>query len=344
MAVTGDQHAGVRRTRAMTALRANIGRWVLAVAGGLALTAPALAEYPNRAVTMIVPFAPGGSSDIVGRTIGVRLAEVLGQPIVVENVSGVGGVLGTQKTVRAAADGYTVLLGSGSEILINKLINPQGVSYDGLRDLVPVAFVGTGPMVLVGRPGLRAASMVDVLAIARAKPDALSYASAGNGTPMHVAGELLQMRAGVTMTHVPYRGASPALIDIMGDQVDLGVSTLAAAQPHIKSGKVQAYAVTSAAPSDLAPGLPALGQMAGLEGFDLNVWFGLFVPRDTPPAVVSRLEAAARQVLQEVPVREQLAAQGISASGASAQALRDYMEQQLVVYRDVVKAARMSVN
>ncbi|MFC3337863.1 Bug family tripartite tricarboxylate transporter substrate binding protein [Paracandidimonas soli] len=315
-----------------------IGMAIL-LGGSFMLPAAAQASYPERPVTLIVPFAPGGSSDIIGRVLANPLAEKLGQSVIVENVSGVGGVLGTQKAVRSTADGYTVLLGSGSEILINKLINPSGVSYDGLQDLVPVAFVGTGPMVLVGRPGLPARTISEVLDLAR--KDALSYASAGNGTPMHVAGELLQIRSKTQMTHVPYRGASPALVDIMGDQVDLGVSTLAAAQSHIQAGRVQAYAVTSAEKSDLAPSLPALGQEPGLEGFDLNVWFGLFVPRDTPAAVVEHLQSVAQEVLASEKIKADLAAQGISVSGASGQELRKYMEEQVEIYREVVKTANM---
>lgn len=309
---------------------------------GLPAAMPAHAAYPERPINLIVPFAPGGSSDTIARTLGPRLSEVLGQTLVIENVSGAGGVLGTQKAVRAPADGYTVLLGSGSEVLINKLINPKGVAYDGLRDLIPVIFVGTGPMVLVGRPGLEANNITDLLKLLRQKPDGYSFASAGNGTPMHVAGELLNMRANLSMTHVPYRGAAPALVDIMGNQVDLGVSTLIAAQPHIQSGKIHAYALTSAAPSELAPGMPALGQQPGLEGFDLGVWFGLFVPAGTPAAVVERLQTVAGQVLKEAPIRERLASQGISASGESAEVLKTYMDQQVKIYSEVVKAAGLT--
>ncbi len=301
----------------------------------------ALAAYPDKPITLVVPFAPGGSSDNVARSIAPLLGEKLGQPIVIENVSGAGGMLGTQRAVRAAADGYTVLVGSGSEILINKVINPN-LAYDGMRDLAPVVFLATGPMVLVGRPGLAAGNVSEVLQLARSKPGAMTYASAGNGTPMHVAGELLKMRANVFMTHIPYRGAAPALVDLMGGQVDLGVSTLSAAQPHIRSGKIKAYAVTSAKPSELAPDIPALGAVRGLEGFDLGVWFGLFVPVKTPPEIAQRLQAAAQQVMADPAVRKKLADQGLSASGASADALRKFMTAEVDKYRAVVKAAKIT--
>jgi tripartite-type tricarboxylate transporter receptor subunit TctC len=250
-------------------------------------------------------------------------------------------VLGTQRAVRAAPDGYTVLVGSGSEVLINKLINPA-LAYDGMRDLAPVVFLSTGPMVLVGRPDLAPANVPDLLQLARSKQPALTYASAGKGTPMHVAGELLQMRGHVPLTHIPYRGAAPALLDVMGGQVDLAVSTLSAAGPYIQSGKIKAYAVTSAKPSPLVPDLPALGMVPGLEGFDLGVWFGLFVPAKTPAAVVQKLQAAAQQVLTDPDVRKRYADQGLIPSGASAEALRQFMSGEVEKYRAIVKAANIT--
>ncbi|MDW5440959.1 tripartite tricarboxylate transporter substrate binding protein [Polaromonas sp. SM01] len=314
----------------------------LAAICGLLLGAGGVfAAYPDKPITLVVPFAPGGSSDIVARNLAPMLGERLGQPVIIDNVSGAGGLLGTQRAVRAAPDGYTILLGSGSEILINKLINPA-LAYDGIKDLAPTVFVGTGPMVLVGKPGLPAANVAELLALARAKPGVLSYASAGNGTPMHVAGELLKMRANIFMTHIPYRGAAPALVDLIGGQIDLGVSTLSAAQAYIKSGKIKAYAVTSAKPSELAPDIPALGMARGLEGFDLGVWFGLFMPVKTPPEILQKVQAAAQQVLADPAIRKKLAEQGISASGASADELRKFMATEVEKYRAVVKAAKIT--
>lgn len=318
------------------------GRALLAGALAAAGTA-ATAAWPEHTISMIVPFPPGGSSDNVARAIAPLLGEKLGQAIATENVGGAGGVLGTQRVVRSAPDGYTVLVGSGSEVLINKVINPA-LPYDGMKDLKPIAFVATGPMVLVGRPGLPASNMQELLQLARSKPGALSYGSAGTGTPMHVAGELLKMRARIFMTHIPYRGAAPALIDVMAGQVDLAVSTLSAAQPYIRAGKLRAYAMTSAKPSELAPGIPALGTMRGLEGFDLGVWFGLFVPAKTPEPVVQKLQAATQQVLADPAVRKRLADLGLSAVGGSAESLQRYMETELEKYRAVVKAAKITID
>jgi tripartite-type tricarboxylate transporter receptor subunit TctC len=316
-------------------------RKLAACAAVLLASQAALAAWPDKPITLVVPFAPGGSSDNVARTIAPLLSEKLGQPIVIENVGGAGGMLGTQRAVRAAPDGYTMHVGSGSEILINKVINPK-LAYDGIRDLTPVTFIATGPMVLVGKPGLPPANVPDLIQYAHSRPGALSYASAGNGTPMHVAGELLKMRAHIEMTHVPYRGASPALVDVMGGQVDLAVSTLSAAQPYIRSGKLKAYGVTSAKPSELAPDLPALGQVKGLEGFDLGVWFGLFLPVKTSPEIARKLEAATRQVMADAAVRKKLADLGLSASGESSDALRKFMAAEVEKYRAVVKAAKIT--
>jgi tripartite-type tricarboxylate transporter receptor subunit TctC len=183
--------------------------------------------------------------------------------------------------------------------------------------------------------------MAEVLALAKAKPGSLSYASAGNGTPMNVAGELLKMRAGIFMTHIPYRGASPALVDVMGGQVELGVSTLSAAAPFIKSGKLKAYAVTGAKPSELAPEIPAMGQMKGLEGFDLGVWFGLFLPLKTPPEILQKFQQTTQQVMADPQVQKRLAEQGIVANGGSAETLGKFMATEVEKYRAVVKAANI---
>ncbi len=307
----------------------------------LGLMASTVSAYPDKPVSVIVPFAPGGSSDNVARTIGPALAEKLGQSFVIDNVSGAGGVLGTQKAVRSNADGYTVLLGSGSEILINKLINPK-LPYDGTKDLAPVAMVATGPMVLLAKPDLPANTIPELIKLAHAKPGALNYGSAGNGTPMNVAGELFKMRSKSFITHIPYRGAAPALADLMGGQIDVAVSTLSAAQPHIKSGRVKALATTGAKSTNLAPEIPAMGSIRGLEGFDLNVWFGLFVPAKTPADVIQKIEAAAQQVISDPAVRKRLADQGIEAVAGSAEDLRKFVNNEIKVYAPVIKAANIS--
>jgi tripartite-type tricarboxylate transporter receptor subunit TctC len=301
----------------------------------------AFAAYPERPVTMVVPFAAGGSSDNIARSMSQQLTEQLGKSVVIENVGGAGGTIGTTKVVRATPDGYTMLLGSGSEILINKLINPK-TPYDAIKDLSPLVFIGTGSMVLVGKTALPAGSVKELLALAKRKPDSLSYASAGNGTPMHVAGELFKMRSGTSIIHVPYRGAAPALIDIVGGQIDLGVATVSAALPHIRTGKVKAYAVTTLRRTELAPEIPALSETPGLEGFDLGVWFGLFVPAATPKDVGQKLQTVSTAVLQDPAVRKRLTEQGITPSGASADVLAKFMNAEIDKYRKVIESAKIT--
>ena len=307
--------------------------------GALATAAAgALAAYPDRPIILIVPFAPGGSSDIIARTIAPELSAKLGQSIVVENTAGAGGVLGMTRAVRSPADGYSLLLGSGSEVLINKLINPA-LQFDGLKDLKPVVFVGTGPMVLVGKKALPPNTVPELIAYAKDEKNILNFASAGNGTPMHVAGELFNLKAGTKISHIPYRGASPALVDVMGGQIELGISTLTAAQSFIKAGKIKAYGVLGREKSPLAPDIPAIGQVPGLEAVDLGVWFGLFVPAKTPADVSSKLEAAARAVMANPEIVKKLAEQGVIASGESAGKLNSFMAQEVDKYRAVIKAA-----
>jgi tripartite-type tricarboxylate transporter receptor subunit TctC len=302
----------------------------------------AIAGFPERPLTLVAPFAAGGSSDIVARSMAPLLAERLGRAVVVENVSGAGGVIGTDRVVRASPDGYTLLLGSGSELLINKLINPK-TPYDGLKDLAPVVFVGTGAMVLIGKPQLQPATLAELLALARRNPGALSYASAGTGTPMHVAGELLKIKGGVAMTHVPYRGAAPAINDVLAGQIDLAVVSLSAALPHIRAGSVKAYAVTSARRSELAPQIAPVSDTAGLAGFDLGIWFGLFVPAKTPAAVVQVLRAAALPTLADPQLRKRLLEAGIEPSGDTAEQLSAFMRDEFAKYRKVVEQARITV-
>lgn len=324
---------GALKNRCLRFTRRAILMGAVAAAAG-----SAWAAYPDRPIILIVPFAPGGSSDIIARTIAPELSARLGQSIVVENTPGAGGVLGMTRAVRAPADGYSLLLGSGSEVLINKLINPA-LQFDGLRDLKPVVFVGTGPMVLVGKKVLPPNTVGELISYAKDEKNVLNFASAGNGTPMHVAGELFNLKAGTKISHIPYRGASPALVDVMGGQIELGISTLTAAQSFIKAGKIKAYGVLGREKSPLAPDIPAIGQVPGLEAVDLGVWFGLFVPTKTPADVTGKLEAAARAVMANPEIVKKLAEQGVIASGESASKLNSFMAQEVEKYRAVIKAA-----
>jgi tripartite-type tricarboxylate transporter receptor subunit TctC len=297
--------------------------------------------YPTRPLTLVVPFPAGGSSDSIARILTPRLAERLGQPIVIENIGGAGGVVGTARVVRATGDGYTLLLGSGSEILINKIINPK-IAYDAVQDLAPIAFVGTGPMVLIGHPSLPAANVAELIKLGRSRPDALSYASAGNGTPMHLAGELFKIQGRVSMLHVPYKGAPPAIIDVLGGQVPLGVVSLIAALPHIRAGKLRAYGLTTLSPSRAAPEIAPLAMTRELAGFDVGVWWGMFTPASTPRPIVERLEREVIAVLGLDDVRTRLDQQSITADGRPGAELARFMQAEAIKVRKVVEAAKIT--
>ena len=306
----------------------------------LALVCPLLhaQSYPTRPVTLVVPFPAGGSSDIIARTISPSMAERLGASIVIENLGGAGGVVGTARTVRAAPDGYTLLLGSGSEILNNKIINPK-ISYDATIDLAPIAFLCTGPMVLVGHPSLPAATTSDLLRLARSRPGALNYASGGNGTPMHIAGEIFKMQGGIAMVHVPYKGAPPAIVDVLGGQVDLAVVSLVSVLPQIKAGKLRAYGLTTATGSRTAPDIAPLAMTKELAGFDVGIWWGLFAPAKTPRQILDKIERDVIATMGSNEVRTRLEQQSITPDARPAAELSRFMSAEAVRIRKVVEAA-----
>ena len=294
--------------------------------------------YPSRPVTLVVPFPAGGSSDIIARSISPRFAERLGTSIVIENVGGAGGVVGTARVVRAAPDGYTLLLGSGSEILNNKIINPK-IGYDAMVDLAPIAFLCTGPMVLVGHPSLPAATMSELLRLARSRPGALNYASGGNGTPMHIAGELIKMQGGVSILHVPYKGAPPAIADVMGGQVHLAVVSLVSVLPQIKAGRLRAYGITTAAGSRTAPEIAPLAKTKELAGLDVGIWWGLFAPAKTPRPVLEKAERDIIATMGMEEVRTRLDQQSITPDVRPAAELAKFIQAEAVRIRRVVEAA-----
>ncbi|MCP4562760.1 MAG: tripartite tricarboxylate transporter substrate binding protein [Bosea sp.] len=296
---------------------------------------PAKAEYPERPIRLVVPYAAGGSSDIVGRLFAERLEKKLGQPVVIENAGGAGGAVGAQRVVAAEADGYTLLIGSGSEILIRKLLQPT--PYDGLKDLSSIAMIGTGPMVLVGKPLLSAAALPDVLALAKAKPDTLSYGSAGAGTFMHLVGEAVKSHTSTQIRHVAYRGAAPLMTDVIAGHVELGVASLASALPFIKGGQARAYAISSSSRVAFAPDIPALAEFPGLGGFELDLWIGLFGPAKLPAAIVDRLRTATDQILDDPGLKAKLSDQAIVTRKLSGPDLATFLLDANEKYRTIIR-------
>ncbi|HTD89334.1 MAG TPA: tripartite tricarboxylate transporter substrate binding protein, partial [Burkholderiales bacterium] len=260
------------------------------IAAVAALAAPGVAPptfaqaagnaYPNKPLRVIVPFAAGGPSDIFVRTIGPRLTEAWGQPVVIENRGGAGGVIGIELAVRAAPDGYTLLLGASGALVINPAFNSK-LPYDSFRDLAPITLVVVNPQLLVFHPSLAANSVQELIQVAKAKPGQLNYASVGAGSSPHMGMEMLKAMAGVNLTHVPYKGTAPALTDLLGGQVSLMFTSMATVLPQVRAGKLKGIAVGSGKRSPAVPEIPTVAE-SGVPGFDYVTWFAFYAPAGTP--------------------------------------------------------------
>jgi tripartite-type tricarboxylate transporter receptor subunit TctC len=295
---------------AMTRLRFAVVTMVMLGAA----TSPA-AEYPGKPIRMIVPFAPGGGVDFTARLVGQKLGAALGQTVVADNRAGAGGVIGTELAAKSAPDGYTLLLGSAGPLAILPGISAR-LPYDPLRDFAPVALASTLPFLLVVHPSLPAKSLAELIALAKARPGQLNYATAGNGSTTHLVIELFKSMAGIDIVHVPYKGAAPAVADLLAGQVQLMAGDLSTLMPQVKAGKLRALAVTASKRSALAPDLPTVAE-AGVDGFEASGWFGVLAPAATPRALVMRLNAAINAALGAADARERVNALGGDAAGGS---------------------------
>ena len=313
---------------------------VIALGCAFAFSLAAAQGYPTRTISLVVPYVPGGIVDLIGRLTGPELAERLGQSVMVENIGGASGTLGAAKVAAARPDGYTLLIGSGSEISVAKLIN-SGIRYDGERDFAPISLIGTTPMVLLGGTRVKAETLAELLATARAKPGFYAYASSGVGSPNHLVGELIKMLAGVDITHVPYKGAGQTVPDLIGGHIDLSILTLSSAIPHINAGKIKAYGVTEARRSAAAPNIPALAENKELSALDMSVWWGLFAPAKTPAAVLQRLQQEYVYVLKQPKVVAKLTEQAVSIMATGPAELQSFVRSDTEKYRKVVQAANI---
>ena len=305
------------------------------------LSATAQADtYPSKPITVIVGYSPGGSNDLIARTVSEELSKRLGQPVLVENAAGAAGTIGAAKTVRAAADGYTLLLGSGSEISIAKFTTPS-IKYDGQKDLAPITMVGTQPMVLVGANNLAPKTTAELLTYARANPDKLSFASSGVGTPLHLTGELIKQKAKISMEHVPYKGAGPMLTDLLGGQIPLAVTVLSSSLQHIKAGKVKVYGVTETRRAAVLPDVPTLAETKGLEGLDMSIWWGFFAPVKTPDEIVQRLNKELTEALKSPAVVQKLTESGVVLSARGPKDFAKFIEGETNKYRQIVQTANI---
>jgi len=293
-------------------------------------------RFPEKPVRMVVPFPPGGGSDILARAVAPKLSEHLGQPVVIENRGGAGGNIGSEAVAKATADGYTILFGSNT-LAINAGLYPK-LPFDPGKDFAPVGMVAMAPMVLVVHPLVAANSVKDLVALAKASPDKLNYSTPGNGTPHHLAAELFNRLAGVRITHVLYKGAGPALTDLLGGQTQVAVLTLAAAKPHIASGKLKAMGVASAKRSQVMPELPTIAE-AGIAGYEAELWFALFAPAGTSREIVTRLNADLNKALAAPEVQERLSQQGFDIASGTPDRLGESLKADLAKYGRLIREA-----
>jgi len=335
--------ASARRslTRALAA-----GALMLASAAPFTMAPVAAQAWPSKPIRFVVPYPPGGPLDSVARALAEALREPLGQTVVVENRPGAGGNLGADNVAKSAPDGYSIVMGAVATHAINPYLFAK-MPYDANRDFAPITRVATVPNVLVMNPEtakeLGVGSVKDLIAYARSHPGKLNYASGGNGSAGHLAGELFKAQAKVSMVHIPYKGAAPAQLGLLGAQTDLMFDNLASAAPQIRAGKLKAFAVTTSQRSAFFAELPTVAE-SGLPGFDISTWFGVFAPAGTPPAIVDRLNAEFGKALSSASMRELLAKLGAEPSPMSPADFGAFVRAEQAKYEKVVKASGARVD
>jgi tripartite-type tricarboxylate transporter receptor subunit TctC len=314
----------------------------MVAASALALgTAAQAQEFPDRPVTLVVPFAAGGSTDVVARIIGQKMADDLGQQIVVENVAGAGGNLGADRVARAEPDGYTILMGTVATHALNPLIL-KTKPYDPEKDFAPVSLLVLVPNVLVVNPELPAKNVAELLPLLKAEPEKYSYASSGNGTPLHLSGELFKKMAGVSMQHVPYKGSGPALNDVIGNQVPIMFDNLPSSSGHIKSGTLRALAVTTKERAPSFPDVPTIAET--IPGYETYTWNALFAPAGTPKEAIDRLNAAAKKALADPTVAEKMKDFSATIVASTPEELATHVTAELAKWGPVVKDANVQLD
>ena len=310
---------------------------VACVVAALAAATPAAAQtYPAKPVRIVVPFSPGTAADIVARQLGTRLSEIWGQAVVIDNQQGAGGGVGAASVAKAAPDGYTLLM-----VGLNHAINPslyKDLPFDTLRDFKTVARVASGPLVIVAHPSFAASTIPELVAAAKARPGSINFGSGGNGSVTHLAFEMLKSKAGIDMTHVPYKGISQMLNDILGNQISLGAPAVASAVPNIKAGKLKALAVTSAKRASVLPDVPTVAE-AGVSGYDISTWNGLLAPARTPDDIIAKVHADVVKVARSKEFIDILQPQGLEPDLANPVEFRTFLAAELAKWSALVKSS-----
>ena len=308
----------------------------------LIVALPVLAQsYPVKPIRLVLPYPPGGGTDVIARPLAQKLTEQLGQQVIVDNRGGAGGNIGMEFVAKSPADGYTLLFALTAQYAVNLSLYPK-LPYDPVRDYAPISLLANAPYLLVVHPALPAKSVAELVALVKARPGQLSYSSSGNGSGAHLAGEMLRSLARVEIVHVPYKGAGPAMPDLIAGQVQLSFITYTAAGPHIKTGRLRALGVTTAKRSPTLPDLPAIGETVA--GYDSAVWYGFAAPAGTPPEIVSKLNAEVLRVLAAPDFRSRITLEAVSPIGSTPEEFGSFMKSEIVRWAKVVKDSGAKVD
>ncbi len=298
-------------------------------------------SYPIKPIRLVLPYPPGGGTDVIARPLAQKLTEQLGQQVIVDNRGGAGGNIGMEFVAKSPADGYTLLFALTAQYAVNPSLYPK-LPYDPVRDYAPISLLANAPYLLVVHPALPAKSVAELVALVKARPGQLSYSSSGNGSGAHLAGEMLRSLARVEIVHVPYKGAGPAMPDLIAGQVQLSFITYTAAGPHIKTGRLRALGVTTAKRSPTLPDLPAIGETVA--GYDSAVWYGFAAPAGTPPEIVSKLNTEVLRVLAAPDFRSRITLEAVSPIGSTPEEFGSFMKSEIVRWAKVVRDSGAKVD
>ena len=330
---------------AMSLVKTSLPRLLVALACGItagaALAVEEASAYPSRAVTIVVGFTPGGASDITARLLAARLTQALGKPFIVENRPGADSNIGTEHVVRAKPDGHTLLLATIANATNMSVYKRPG--YDTVRDLSPIVMVMTSPSVLVVTPSLPVKDLNSLIALAKSQPGRLSFASSGSGGSTHLAGELLKLRAGLELVHIPYRGAAPAMADVIAGHVSMGFMASLGALAQMQGGQLRPIAVAHARRLPELPDVPTMAEV-GMAGFEVSSWNGLAAPTGTPQPIVDKLNAEVNKILALAEVQQQLRGLGAQTAGGSPRQFADHVQVQILKWREVIRVARITLD